>query len=346
MTPRRFLIWMHAPDVPQWSIPAESVERIRAALGDEWEVRTVDEPMSATGDGAPTAPAELLERIGEAEVFCGFGIRREPFLAGRRLRWVHSAAAGVGASLFDEMRDSDVLFTNSGGIYAEPMAEHALAMILYFSRGLDIAAAARAERRWEHARLAGVHSPLHELSGRVLGIVGYGRIGSALGRRASVLGMRVRAIRRTLGGLPLPPELERLDGPEGLPELLRECDFVAITVPETPETTQLIGAQQLALMRTGTVLLNLSRGSILDEQALLQALTERRLRGAALDVFQLEPLPADHPFWALENVLVTPHVSGTSGRFWERQTDLIVRNIRRYLAGEELENQVDKERGY
>jgi phosphoglycerate dehydrogenase-like enzyme len=328
MTHRQFLIWMHAPDVPQWSIPADSVERVRAALGNEWEVRTVDEPMSATGDGAPTAPAELLERIGDAEVFCGFGIRREPFLAGRHLRWVHSAAAGVG------------------GVYSEPMAEHALAMILYFSRGLDIAVAARTERRWEHARLAGVHSPLHELSGRVLGIVGYGRMGSALGRRAGALGMRVRAIRRTLGGLPPPPELERLDGPGGLPELLPECDFVAITVPETPETTQLIGAQQLALMKAGAVLLNLSRGSILDEKALLQALTERRLRGAALDVFQLEPLPADHPFWVLENVLVTPHVSGTSGRFWERQTDLILSNIRRYLAGEELENQVDKERGY
>ena len=322
------------------------MERIRAALGDEWEVRTVDEPMSATGDGAPSPPPKLLELIGEAEVFCGFGIRREPFLAGRRLRWVHSAAAGVGASLFDEMRTSDVLFTNSGGIYAEPMAEHALAMILYFSRGLDMAVAARPEKRWEHARLAGVESPLIELSGRVLGIVGYGRVGSALGRRAHALGMRVRAIRRTLGGLPPPPELERLDGPAGLAELLPGCDFVAITVPDTPETTQLIDEQRLALMPPRAVLLNLSRGSILDEEALLQALTERRLRGAALDVFQREPLPADHPFWEMENVLVTPHVSGTSGRFWERQTDLIVLNIRRYLAGEELENQVDKERGY
>jgi phosphoglycerate dehydrogenase-like enzyme len=346
MTPRQFLIWMHAPDVPQWSIPTESVDRIRAALGDEWTVHTIDEPMRASGDGAPPPPSELLERIVEAEVFCGFGIRREPFLAGRRLRWVHSAAAGVRASLFEEMRHSDVLFTNSGGVYADPMAEHALAMILYFARGLDVAVTARPEKRWEHARLAGVDSPLHELPGCVLGIVGYGRIGSALGRRASALGMRVRAIRRTLGALPPPPEVKRLDGPEGLAELLSESDFVAITLPETHETTQLIGAQELALMQPGAVLLSLSRGSIVDETALLEALTERRLRGAGLDVFRHEPLPADHPFWELENVLVTPHVSGTSERFWERQTDLIVRNIRRYLAGEELENQVDKERGY
>jgi phosphoglycerate dehydrogenase-like enzyme len=337
---------MYSPDVPQWSIPAASVERIRAALGPGWEVSALEVPMRASGDGAVGAPAAVLEAIAEAEVFCGFGVPRDLFLAARRLRWVHSAAAGVRASLFDEMRESDVRFTNSGGIYAEPMAEHALAMILYFARGLDVAAAAGFSNEWAHARLAGRGSPLIEISGQVLGVVGYGRTGSALGRRAHALGMRVRAIRRTLGGLPSPPELQRLDGPDGLHDLLAESDFVALTLPETGETRQLIGGQQLALLTPSAVLINLSRGSLLDEDALLKALTERRLRGAALDVFRHEPLPADHPFWELDNVLVTPHVSGTSGLFWQRETDLIVRNIGLYLFGEGLENEVDKERGY
>ena len=346
MAPRRFLIWMHSLDVPQWSIPAASVERIRAALGPGWEVTALEIPMRASGDGAASAPVSVLEEIAKAEVFCGFGVPRDVFLAGRRLRWVHSAAAGVRASLFDKMRDSEVRFTNSGGIYAEPMADHALAMILYFARGLDVAVAAGASHEWAHAELAGHGNPLIEISGQVLGVLGYGRTGSALGRRANALGMRVRAIRRTLGGLPPPPELEHLEGPEGLTDLLAGSDFVALTLPETAQTRQLLGAQQLALMKPGAVLINLSRGSLLDEDALIQALTERRLRGAALDVFRHEPLPADHPFWGLDNVLVTPHVSGTSGLFWQRETDLIVRNISLYLAGEGLENEVDKERGY
>ncbi len=144
----------------------------------------------------------------------------------------------------------------------------------------------------------------------------------------------------------MPPELSNIAGPEDLPNLLEASDFVALTAPETTQTRQLIGRKQLARMRRGAVLVNLARGSMVDEDALLQALMERRLRGAVLDVFQDEPLPADHPFWNLDSVLMTPHVGGTSARFWERETDLIVRNIRRYLAGEELENRVGKERGY
>lgn len=345
---RRFLVWMHAPDVPQWHLPAASRERIRAALGPGWELVALDVPLHATGDGASASPPELLEAIRDAEVYCGFGVPRDAFLEARRLRWTHSGAAGVGGSLFREMRASDVVLTNSAGVHAEPMAEHGLAMILHFARGLDRAVRAQAAGEWAHAELTGPESPLlreeGEIGGRVLGIVGYGGIGSALGKRAHALGMRVRAIRRTSGDSP--PELERLDGPEGLPGLLSASDYVALTLPETSDTRQLIGEPELALMRPGAVLINLARGAIVDEDALAGALAERRLRGAGLDVFRREPLPPEHRLWTLDNVLMTPHVGGTSGRFWERETDLIVRNVRRYLAGEELENRVDKERGY
>lgn len=341
---RAFAVWMHAPGHPLWSLPEDALERIRDALGSGWEVRPVRVPLDATGDGAEGAPRELLTAIEDAEVFCGFGIPRPAFRAARRLRWVHSGAAGVGGSLFPEMRESDVLLTNSAGIHAEPMADHAIAMVLYFARGFDIAVRGMRERAWRHERLTGPDLPPREVAGRVLGVLGYGGIGSAVGRRGAALGMRVRAIRRHPGDLP--PELERLDGPEGLEELLREAEFLVVTVPETGETRGLLGAEELGRMRPSAVLVNLARGTVVDEEALLEALVERRLRGAGLDVFLREPLPPDSPFWELENVLVTPHTGGVSRRFWERETELIVQNVRRYLDGRPLRNVVDKERGY
>jgi phosphoglycerate dehydrogenase-like enzyme len=346
---RLFLIWMYAPGYPLWSMPEATVERIRDALGKDWEVRSVLEPQHASGDGTSTVPPRILEEIAEAEVYCGWGIPREAFQAGRQLRWVHTGAAGVGGSLHEEMRASDVEFTNSAGVYAEPMAEHALAMILHFARGLDVATSGQRDREWTHPRLAGEGGPVREIAGRTLGIVGYGGIGKALARKASALGMWVRAIRRTPGALPpesLPAELEALTGPEGLSDLLAASDYVVLAVPETPETTQLIGRKELEPMREGTVLINLARGGLVDESALTDALLERRLRGAGLDVFGREPLDPDSLLWELENVLITPHVSGMSERFWERETELVIENIRRYLAGRKLVNRVDKQRGY
>ena len=335
---------MYSPAYPLWSIPEESVAAIRSALGEEWEVRSLEVELHASGDGAPEVPEALLREIETAEVYCGFGIRREAFRAARRLRWVHSGAAGVSGSLFPEMRESDVLFTNSAGIHAEPMAEHAIAMMLYFARGLDVAVGGMRAREWRHATLAAASGPSVELAGKTIGIVGYGSIGSAIGRRAAALGLKVRAIRRTPGALPR--ELEWMGGPADLPALLARSEYLALTVPETASTRKLIGAAELAQLPAGAVLLNLSRGALLDEEALLEALLERRLRGAGLDVFRQEPLPADHPLWGLENVLITPHVGGNSSRFWKRETELIVRNVRRYVAGEPLENLVDKELGY
>ena len=347
---RRFVIWMYAPETPHWSMPPASLERIRDALDAEWEIESVRIALEASGDGVRVTPPEVLDAVADAEVYCGWGIRRDVFLAARRLRWFHSGAAGARNSLFREMRDSDVVFTNSAGMYADSLADHALAGILYFARGLDVAVRAQRRREWVQAALNSPQSPLHarppagEVAGASLGVIGYGGIGSALGRRAHALGMRVQAIRRRPA--PPPPELDRLEGPDFLPTLLESSDYVALAAPETPDTEGLIGVAELARMRPGAVLINLARGTLVDEPALVRALETRRLRGAMLDVFDTEPLPADHPLWRLENVLVTPHVGGTSARFWERETGLIVRNIARYQRGEPLENQVDKAHGY
>lgn len=343
-TGRTFLVWMEAPDHPLWHMPPESERRVREALGSDWTLRRLDVPGHFTGDGSEGVPEELLQAIRDAEVYCGFGLPREAFEAAERLRWVHSGAAGVSGTLYPEMRRSDVELTNSAGLHAEPMAEHALAMALHFARGLDVAERARSERRWAHPELAGSGGPLRELAGRTLGVLGYGGVGSAVGRRAAALGMRVLGLRRRPAEPP--PEVERMFGPGGLERLLEASDVLVVALPETDETRDLLGARELALLGEEGVLINLSRGSILAEGALVPALAEGRLRGVGLDVFREEPLPEDHPLWAMDGVLITPHVAGVSGRFWERETELIVENVGRYRRGEPLRNRVDKARGY
>lgn len=341
------LIWMYSTSQPHWSMPADSVARVREALGDEWTVRTIEHEIDATGDGPRATPKPVLEGIADAAVYFGFGIARDAFREARRLRWVHSGAAGIGGSLFPEMLESEVLLTNSAGIYAEPMADQALAMMLYFTRGLDGAVAGMRAGEWRREAIVGPGRGVTELAGAVVGIVGYGGIGRALGRRARALGMRVWALRRSEPAVgERPEEVEWISGASGLKELLRESDYVVLTAPETAETTGLIGERELALMPRSAVLINVARGRILDEEALAAALKAGRLRGAGLDVFRQEPLPADSPLWELDNVLITPHIGGTSQRFWDRQTELMIRNIGNYLTGLPLENLVDKRLGY
>ncbi len=341
------LIWMYSTSQPHWSMPADSVARVRGALGDEWTVRTIEHEIDATGDGPRATPKPVLEGIADAAVYFGFGIARDAFREARRLRWVHSGAAGIGGSLFPEMLESEALLTNSAGIYAEPMADQALAMMLYFTRGLDGAVAGMRAGEWRREAIVGPSGGVTELAGAVVGIVGYGGIGRALGRRARALGMRVWALRRSEPAAgERPEEVEWISGASGLKELLRESDYVVLTVPDTAETTGLIGERELALMPRSAVLINVARGRILDEEALAAALKAGRLRGAGLDVFRQEPLPADSPLWELDNVLITPHIGGTSQRFWDRQTELMIRNIGNFLAGLPLENLVDKRLGY
>lgn len=344
MKARKFLVWMHAPEYPIWSMPEAAEERIREALGPDWTLRCLEEEGYFAGDGARRVPDPLIREIRDAEVYCGFGIPPEAFRAAERLRWVHSGAAGVGGSLFPEMRESDVVLTNSAGLHAEPLAEHALAVMLHFGRGLDVAFRARSERRWAHADLAGRGSPVRELAGRRVGVVGYGGIGSAVGRKAAALDMRVWGLRRSPGEGP--PEVERMLGPDGLDALLEVSDVVVLALPETPETRGLVGLRQLRLMGQDSVLINVSRGEVLEQEDLVRVLEEGGLRGAGLDVFEEEPLPTDSPLWDRDDVVITPHTGAVSPRFWERETELVVENVRRYLEGEPLVNVVDKGRGY
>jgi phosphoglycerate dehydrogenase-like enzyme len=344
---RRFVIDMYSSRYPLWCMPDEHAERIRAVLTEEWELIRVIEEADGSGDGISTMSPALLEALTGAEVYCGFGVPRQVFALSDRLRWVHSAAAGVGGSLHPEMRESQVTFTNSAGVHGVPVAEHALAMMFYFARALDqVEASRRAGRLWDRDRIATAPTPVSELTGSVVGVIGYGGIGREVGRRARGLGMRVWAVSRSARAAAAEAGVERFHGPEGLDEVLAGSDYVVIAVPHTPRTDRLIGARELSLMKRRAVLINVARGAIVDEDALIEALREGRIRGAGLDVFEREPLPASSPLWQLDNVCIAPHTAGVSPRFWERETELIVENTRRYLAGEPLLNVVDKDRGY
>lgn len=328
---------------PLWDIPEWAVEEIRAAVPDDWECVVIDEPADARGDGGGVSPA-VLEAVRGAEVYLGYGVPREMFDAAGKLRWAHSGSAGVGGSLYPEMRDSEVVLTNSAGVHAEPIADTVLAMVLHFARGIDWAVRAQAARRWDKEPFEAVDAPVRELAESTLGIVGLGGIGRAVARRGVALGMRVLATRRS--SAEGPDGVEVLAGDGALDRMLAETDCLVVTVPQTEKTRGMIGAREIALLPDHAVVVNVSRGGIIDEEALAAALAEGTLRGAGLDVFAKEPLPEESPLWGLPNVLITPHVSGTSHRFWRRETDLIVENLRRWLSGEPLLNTVDKHAGY
>jgi phosphoglycerate dehydrogenase-like enzyme len=345
-SPRRFVIDMFSSRYHLWCMPEADAERIRAALPPDWELIRVKEEVDGSGDGPPSVSPAVLAALEGAEVYCGFGVPRDVLAAGAQLRWVHSGAAGVGGSLYPEMVESDVIFTNSAGTHGVPVAEHAVAMMFYFARAFDqVAASRRAGRLWDRDRIAYAPSPVGELVDSVVGIIGFGGIGREVARRAKGLGMQVWALDRDpTGGAA--GDADRLFGPEDLEQVLAGSDYLVLAVPHTRETYGLIGAPQLAAMKEGAVLINVARGRILDEGALIEALRSGTIRGAGLDVYWEEPLPEKSSLWELDNVCLTPHIGGVSPRFWQRETELIIENARRYLAGEPMLNVVDKQAGY
>lgn len=329
---------------PMWSMPDTIPGRIQEALGPGWELSAPDVPADGSGDGASTLSPEISTALADSEIYLGFGIPPDVLAAGPGLRWVHSGAAGVGGSLHPTMRSSDVQFTNSAGIHGPPMAETVVAMALYFARGLDLAARSQANARWGADAVLAADSPVREVAGSTALVVGYGGVGREVGSRLAALGARVIGVRRTLPNQG--PSEHNVVGADALHSVLPNADLLVLTVPGTGETQHLVGASELALLPRGSVLINVARGPVVNEPALIQALRSGHLRGAALDVFEEEPLPGASELWRLPNVLITPHVSAVGRGFWDRQIRLIEQNISRYLHGRPLLNLVDKEAGY
>ena len=329
---------------PVWRVTPEVVAQVRGALDATWDVAEVQAPASSDGDGGSGSPEAAAAAAG-AEIYLGFGIPADVVAAGAgSLRWVHSCTAGVGSSLA-ALRGRGIAYTNSAGVHAEPIADWVLAAIAYFARGLDYTVRGQAERRWIQGAFGDRSIRVRELATLRVGILGLGGIGSAVARRALALGMRVAGIRRRpeRGG---PAGVAWVGGRADLARLAAESDVLVIAAPRTGETDRAVGADVLDRLPPGAVVINVSRGALLDEAALLERLERSALRGAALDVFATEPLPPAHPLWAHPRVLVSPHVSPVTDRFWEREAGLILENIRRYLAGAPLANLVDLDAGY
>ncbi|UCG85130.1 MAG: D-2-hydroxyacid dehydrogenase [Gemmatimonadota bacterium] len=330
---------------PIWSIPATHVSLIREAFGAGWDVVQVSTPISSDGDGAVRCTVAEQAARG-AEVYIGWGVPTGVIeAAGKALRWVHTAAAGVGGSITAELRSSGALLTNSRGVHAEPIAEWVLTAIGLCARGFLGTVAAQAEHRWAKTELASLDTPIRELSDLRVGLIGLGGIGRAVARRCSAVGMHVSAVRHTRSRR-RPKGVRWVGGPGDLLEMVQRSDVLVIAAPHTSETRSLVDEQVLAALPVGAYVLNVARGALLDEEALLVHLDRGHLGGCVLDVFATEPLPADHPFWDHPKVLVSPHVSGVSSHFWEREVELITENISRYLRGMPMKNVVNLTAGY
>ncbi len=241
-----------------------------------------------------------------------------------KVRWIHSLYAGVEGLLYPDLIDSPIPLTNGRGLYKRSLAEFVLAAMLYFAKDLE---------RMRRNQKAGIWEPfdVEMLAGATLGVAGFGEIGRAAAKLAEPFGMRILPLRRQTGNLD---------------ELLSESDYLLIAAPITAETRGMIGENEIARMKPGAVLINVGRGPVVQEEALVRALEERRIRGAALDVFDEEPLPAGHPFWRLDNVLLSPHTADHTATWLEEAASFFVENFERFAAGQPLENMVDKKAGY
>ena len=330
MSHLRVLEYVRSPD-PIWNLPADVLEGLARQF-------------PAVRFDAPADEAAANRLLPEAEVVWGWAVRRGNFARAHRLRWIQITAASVHGLLFPELVASEVVVTNGRGLHGIAMAEHALGVILAFTRKLHLARDAQRERRWAQSALWGEAPPIGGLNGRTLGLVGFGAIGRATAERARALGLEVLAVRRRPAPDPAPAHAQW--PPERLPELLARAHFLVLAAPLTDATRGLLGAAELARMRRDAIVVNLGRGALIDQQALIEALQAGTIAGAALDVFEREPLDAASPLWGMSNVIVTPHVSGFGPRYWERASELFARNLRAFLDGRPLENVVDKRAGY
>jgi phosphoglycerate dehydrogenase-like enzyme len=304
--------------------------------GEEWLAA-----LQAEAPGIEIVEAEearAADALRTADAFYG-RIRPEWLAAAPRLRWIQSPVAGLEHSMFPELVASPVVLTNMRGIYSDHIADHAYALLLALARGLPQFMRRQARREWSSQGVRAVHLP-----DATLGILGLGGIGRELARRAKISGMTVLAVDARPGEPP--PAVDALWPSDRLRELLEQSNFVAVCAPHTPETERLLDREKLAWMQTRAFLINVSRGVIVDLGALTAALQEGRLAGAALDVFETEPLPADHPLWEMENVLITPHAAWMGPDSEARRLEVLRENLRRFVAGEPLLNVVDKARWF
>ncbi|UCH42336.1 MAG: D-2-hydroxyacid dehydrogenase [Dehalococcoidales bacterium] len=289
--------------------------------------------------GDPSASKKLDDLLAMTEVIYGVYLPRNVISRAGRLRWVQIISAGVEHIMSPEMIQSPVVVTNIRGMSATPIAEFVISAALMLVKRAPLCFQLQQSKQWQVFTVAGLHS-------KTIGIVGLGSIGREVARLARAFGMRVIATRRTVSESRKTRNVDIMLPNNQLLELLSESDFVALTLPLTPETDKLIGEKELRAMKPNAYLINISRGNVVDEEALIRALEEQWIAGAGLDVFATEPLPGDSKLWGLPNVILSPHIAGSTENEIEMATALFAENLRRYLNGDRLFNVVDKKKGY
>jgi phosphoglycerate dehydrogenase-like enzyme len=314
-----------------WTIPSGHVDRLRASFPQHTFLHAhgEDEAARLIGDADAAFSAQITPRLLDAS---------------RRLRWIHSPAAGIAGMLFPAMVDAPIVITNGRGISAATIAEHIIAVILALFRRIPTVVQRQQEKVWAQDEIGASPGSRTIAGSRVL-IVGLGSIGAAAAVRLDALGASVFAVRRRLDAPPV-PGVTSVHPPEDLLALLPEADVVVLTAPQTRVTRGLIGGEELQAMKPGAILVNVSRGGLVEEEALIAALRAGQIGGAALDVFRNEPLDDTSPLWDVPNLLITPHTAGFRLDHWDATIDLFADNLRRFERGEPLVNVVDKHAGY
>lgn len=318
-------------DFSLWRPPAELAASIRR----RWpEMKVVHLP----------AYDRLAEEIADTHIHVGYALRPAQLRQARSLQWMHVTAAGVSQMLFPEFVASEVILTNARGVNAIPIGDHTLGAIIALARHFPSAWRYQAEHRWAQQQIWDESPRPRELGGQRLVLVGLGSIGKEIAVRARGFGMKITAVTRS--GLDRDGLADEILAADGLDAAVARADFVVLAAPETPTTRRLMDARRLTLMKPSAFLINVARGALVDEEALVEALRTRRIAGAAIDVAEREPLAPDSPLWSLNNVIITPHVANLTESLWERQGAIMMENLERWFGGRELMNLVDKERGY
>jgi len=318
------ILVLAAPDEPQLSMLNELRETASVLIGDSVQAF---EKAAASAD-------VIFNWSGSLSLI------RDVFLMSPHVRWIHSRSAGLERTLFPELIASDVIMTNGSGVFSPSLGEFALAAILYFAKDFRRMIRNQMAARWEPFDIL-------PISGQTVGIVGYGDIGRAVASRVRAMGMNVLAVKRHASEQNNPdPFAQRIYTPDQRLAMLPQCDYVVVAAPLNAETVDLISAAEFAAMKPSAVIINVGRGPVINERAMINALSHHKIKGAALDVFDEEPLPANHPFYKLENVLLSPHCADHTPDWLDNAMRFFLSQFEKFRHGETLLNVVDKKLGY
>lgn len=314
---------------------------------DHYVLRSLEPVRKAANIYVGNDLASLEEHARDAEIILYSGLAgqtvplRDVWPYANNVRWIHSLSAGVENLLFPELIDSQVVVTNARGVFKRSLAEFVVLGMLYFYKRVRRLIESQRAHKWDDFLV-------DWLPGKIMGVVGYGEIGRECAMLAKAVGVKVYASRRKVELSANDPVLDRVFAPARLAEMLSEVDVVVAAAPLTPETRHMISDAEFNVMKPSAIVMNVGRGPVIDEAALITALQKKRIAGAALDVFEVEPLPPYHPFYEMENVLLSPHCTDrTRDPDWlDLSMQCFVENFWRYIRGEELKNVVDKKAGY